>query len=453
MNKKAIFFVCIFLLYLLPALIQYHFSEKNEVQGLYFGLPIMQSGDEPHYYIVLYSLVNDHDIFLTNNYNNALLGMGSDAGTKRLTPYDRHTRLFDSVEKRVTDIPFEADATRLNLSFVPEEGASIKEISGHPLGIPFFAFFFLWPFSETVLLEHLAIVLTLLVSLAGIVAFYLLVRAYSSRDKTKTQEQQENKAILYTALFALATQYWYYSKTFWAEPYLAGFLIISCYLIFVRKTRLAYLLAGSLLGVGFIIKYPFLLIIIPLGLYVLSEKRVSALIIFLLPLLLCFWSSFVLNYYLTNSLFGFNQADAVHFVLPFVAIVRWFFDPTFGLFIHAPILIFVFFGVKRYWQTNKKEAAAVFAAIGAYVLFWTSYVVSQYGGGGYSARYLVPLLGLFALLCFFAEQEQKTLPWRWVFYILLGISIVINLIAAVAYPAFTGYAIQLSFEKMLHFLF
>ncbi|MBI4140398.1 hypothetical protein HY485_01030 [Candidatus Woesearchaeota archaeon] len=217
----------------------------------------MQTGDEPHYYITLYSLVNDNDFFLTNNYNNAHYDNGSDLGLKKHNTFERHTRLFNSLNKTIINIPF-IDATHLNASYFPSRDSSMKEISGHPIGLPLFAFIFLWPFRNTPALEHLSIYLTLFFSLAGISAFYSLMLFY---------HQNRQKAGLFTLILALGTQYWHYSKTFWAEPYLSSFLIIAWYLVVVKKSTSSYLLSGFLLGFGFLIKYPFLLTILPFYFY------------------------------------------------------------------------------------------------------------------------------------------------------------------------------------------
>src|SRR3989338_2938762 len=129
-SLKKWVFLFIFCLYLFPTFIQFQYSEEKTIEGMYFGLPIMQSGDEPHYYVVLYSLVNDHDIFLTNNYDSAIYDDGPDAGTNSLLPYERHSRFFDSINRTVIAIPLDGD--HRDTSYVTDVDSSIKEIPGHP---------------------------------------------------------------------------------------------------------------------------------------------------------------------------------------------------------------------------------------------------------------------------------------------------------------------------------
>jgi len=209
-----------------------------------------------------------------------------------------------------------------------------------------------------------------------------------------------------------------------------------------------------LLGWGFLMKYPFLVTIIPFGIYMIYKKRIKEVIAFSVPLLLCFCAVLFLNYYLTNSLFQFNQVDAVSFVNPLLGILRWLIDPTFGLVTFAPVLFFGVFGVRNFWKVNKVQCIIAAAVIIPYFLFWAAYVVSQYGGGGYSARYLLPLLSFIVLFISFSNAEDSSVPlFRYVFYVLFALSFIINLLAAFAYPAFTGYPLFVSLEKILFFLF
>ncbi len=436
-TSKKFFCLSIILLYLIPVFIQAEYSEEGRIKDFFLGLPTTQTGDEPHYYITLYSLVNDGDVFLTNNYNNAFFRNGSDLGKKKLNYENRHTRIFDSKNKKVINIPF-IDEKHLNLSYVPAENLEIKEISGHPIGLPLFAFIFLWPVSNTVVLEHFSIFLTLIFSLLGILSFYRLMIFYHKDEQT---------AILFTSLFAFGTQYWHYSKTFWTEPYLASFTIISLYLSIVQKK---YFISGFLLGFGFLMKFPFALVILPFLVYVIYNRNWKNILLFSLPLFLFFASSLGLNYYFTNSIFAFNQAEAVKFVFPLQGIFNWLFSSSFGLLTFSPILIFFMFGISKFWRAKKEQLLLIFAIIIPYFIFWTSYIVAQNGAGGYSARYLLPIVPILALLCSFISLKNRKV--KVLFYFILIISICINFFAAFFYPAFTGYPIHFSFGKIFNLI-
>lgn len=442
--STTIFFLVIFLLYLLPSFVQADYSENNNIKSIYLGFPITQTGDEPHYYITLYSLVNDLDIFLTNNYNNALYKNGPDLGKKKHTTSDRHTRVYDAKNKNITSLHF-INGLLLNQSTVPKENSCITEISGHPMGLPLFAYLFLWPFKNTPNLEHFAIYLTLAFSLIGIIAFYNLLLHFHKNKK---------QAMLFTIVLAFATPYWHYSKTFWAEPYLASFLIISTYLVITKKNLFV---AGLLLGFGFLIKYPFILAILPLFIilannYLNSNKKQQEFkhaLFFLIPLILSLLFALYLNYTLTNNPLKFNQINAVFFVVSIKGVLNWLFNPTFGLFTFSPVLILAFLGLKSFWHKNKTICVSTTLAIMTYFLFWALYGVTQHGAGGYSARYLTAIIPLIVLLFSFFKPNNKLL--KTAFYILLFASIAINFLSAFAYPALTGYSLQTALLKIVNY--
>ena len=399
----------------------------------------MQTGDEPHYYITLYSLINDEDIFLTNNYNNAFYKALPDLGTKQTTPTNRHTRLFDSQKRTIQNIPF-VNKTDINLSVIPPEDSYIKEVPGHPIGLPLFAYFFLWPLKNTPQLEHFAILLTTSFTLVGLFFFYKLLLIYHKNEKT---------ALVFTTTLALATPYWHYSKTFWSEPYLASIMIISWYFLVLQKRQF---IPGLLLGFSFLMKYTTLLIIIPLTIYtyIQNRKKLLNIIFFTLPLLISAFFSLGLNYAFTTHPLQFNQAVGVQFMNPLSALVRWFFSPTFGLFTFSPILILSILGIQNYRKTVPLSFLIIASSSTAYVLFWSSYIVSQFGGGGYSARYLIPIIPFFVLIMSFMSLTKNN---KKLFYLLFLISVIINFLAAFAHPAFTGYSLFESINKIFNFLY
>ncbi len=438
-------FLFIILLYLLPTFIQFHYSEEKTIEGMYLGLPIMQSGDEPHYYILLYSLVNDRDIYLTNNYDHAIYENGSDAGTKDLLPYERHTRFFDTINRTIIAIPLK-DGYR-DTTYVTEVNSPIKEIQGHPFGLPFFAFLFLFPFRGTALLEHFAIYLTLFVSLFGVFSFYKLMVHY---------HKEEKKALFFTSIFALATPFWYYSKTFWVEPYLASFLIITWYLLVCERSYLAYFISGCLMGIGFWMKFPFLLVLLPFFIYlaysyiISKEIRVQHVALFAFPLTIALIGMLSLNYYFTKNPFEFDKAGSLFFIFPLKSLFLWLFSPSFGLLFFSPVLIFAFTGIRNFWDKHKVHCISMGFIVLLYLLFWSSVnpETAYTGAGAYSGRYLIVLIPALALFCSFSSVER----YPHFFYLLLLLAFFINALAAFAYPAFTNTSLILAFTKLLHFI-
>lgn len=101
--EKKLFILIILLLYLLPLFIQVSFDEEFHLEEVYIGLPGVLSGDEPHYLVVTTSLINDHDIYVENNYDNAYYNAGCDVGYhfRNQSRIRRHMLMY-SAEKKNT---------------------------------------------------------------------------------------------------------------------------------------------------------------------------------------------------------------------------------------------------------------------------------------------------------------------------------------------------------------
>ncbi|MEK6921908.1 MAG: hypothetical protein AABX82_08515, partial [Nanoarchaeota archaeon] len=81
LSKKRMivfFFSILFLFYLLPTFVQVRFDNDLRIDEFYLGLPGVISGDEPHYFVTTTSLINDHDYYIDNNYDNTYFYGGCD---------------------------------------------------------------------------------------------------------------------------------------------------------------------------------------------------------------------------------------------------------------------------------------------------------------------------------------------------------------------------------------
>ncbi len=440
-------FIGLFIFYTIPTIIQPEYDNDLHITRFYLGLPGVLSGDEPHYLVATTSLVNDHDYYVENNYENAYHYGGCDLGFRYRNTTNPtippHAQLVDPV-KRIALPTIENKTHEENVQVMYEQYnvTTVRWVSNRPIGLPFFSSIFLWPLKDTCFIEHGAIYLSVMISIIGIIFFYLISLHYAreyiaEQDKEIQNNESEKKSIIlalsFTYIFAFATQYWHYSKAYFPEPYVATFLLMSYYLFFIKKQSF---LPGFLIALGYSIKSPFgmYLVLFPFALLVRTEwKRCCYFVLgTILPLIAVFYY----NWSLSGNIFYSAQAGALSFGNYVYGIFVWLFHPIFGLLPFTPFLIFSLLGFSTLWKKNKQDFFNLSIVIFPYFFFWAFYKLTQTGPGGYSARYLVPLLGFLVLLSMIWYIHNKNKILQILFLILVGISFLINIQAAFLYPLF-----------------
>lgn len=429
-------FIFIFVMYLLPTFVQVEFSKDLRIKNFYFGLPGALSGDEPHYMVTTTSLVNDKEVYLDNNYDNTYFYGGCDVSFHFINNTNpmigRHIGFYDPVNKTVTE---KRKYPGYNASAGPHIGSynetEVRQVSNHPIGLPVFSSIFLWPLKGTCLIEPAAIYLGLIVAFIGIVFFYLVCRHYAERYKAKNAV---NISLLFTLIFALATQYWHYSKSYFTEAYIASFLIIAYYLFFIKKYNF---LPGFLLALAFSMKYPMGMYLAFFGITLLPRLEWRRIFYFTLGSILPIVEVLYYNWFLTGSIFGFRKITTIFFGNYVYGIIVWLFNPIFGFLPFAPFLLFSFLGLWVLYRKDKKTLLNLSLMIFPFFLFWTSYPTTQIvGAAGYSARYLIPIISFFVILTMIWYINSKNRPLKIIFLALAAISFLINAQAAFLYPLF-----------------
>ena len=222
------------------------------------GRSLAISGDEPHYLMVVNSLLQDHDLELTEDYRRVARG-GFEAGRRfRGAGLDHHTVLVDRERGRsmlwqevfnwqireCREIGCEG-WRRLTADFPP--GAPRSEVSAHPFGFPVFLAVLLAPFRlspEGV--EHGVNVIVALLAWLGAVLVYLTGRAAG---------MERGHSALAAALLGFASPWLAYSRSFFVElP--AGVMLIAA-LYGLQRGR--PILTGVATGIAFAFKPLFLL--------------------------------------------------------------------------------------------------------------------------------------------------------------------------------------------------
>ena len=194
----------------------------------FVGRPALIGGDEPHYALVAHSMAVDRDLELENNYvavENGSSAAGSRQAGKRL---DRHVAEFGE-----------------------------RTVFTHPLGLPLLVAPLLWvqdlvapDAAPDLVLGPFGLIVTFLALLEGL--------------RLLTQWTPDRRVgLLLGLVIYFGTPLWFYSRTFFTEPYLWSGLVLSVGLL----DRDRPMFASLVLGVTLLIKETSLLAIGPILLW------------------------------------------------------------------------------------------------------------------------------------------------------------------------------------------
>ncbi|MFH1545374.1 MAG: hypothetical protein ABIE23_04810 [archaeon] len=391
-EKNLLLFIV--LIYFLASFFQYSFDSNFKITGFYFGLPHIYTGDEPEYLLTLNSLLADGDFKLCNNYGQAMQG-GCQAG----------------------------------ITF-----AGIKEIAGRTEMIPCFeqgerlpsrsilnaliAATFIWPFAkDSCLLESMAIFMTLIVSLLVIFLSLKIMQYFDFSKKTI--------AISILAL-AFASPFWFYSKTFWSEPYVSLFLVASVY-CFLKKRFFA---SGLFLALNLLIKPVNLIFVVVFFIFGFLKRDRKQIINLFIGFLLALPFYFLINYFVFGDPLFISKANEAFGGDVFSGLIAAFFAVKFGFLLTFPLFLFVIIGFYFFFRKRPFESLLFFSLLFGYMLFWGQVWFVVLGTGGYSFRYFAPLIPLMIIPIGFFLQENKCKKLSLLFWAILFISFLINLQAA-----------------------
>jgi hypothetical protein len=402
---------------------------SDSTRPLHLDLPRVFSGDEPHYLVLINSVLLDGDLDLANNY--AAVHRGEPQAGARFSgfPLDHHTYLFEGGSRKKWDKIYET-----NWSFwdhdseghpVPRLRAGQSAVAGHPEfsqhppGSALLLAPLLFAFRGTQFLEPLAIACSTVAIIIAMFFFRSLIRKYNPNSTFID---------LVTFVSFLGTPAWLYGRTLFTEPYLLLFAIGS-YSLALRGKNPA--LAGTLIAVGMLMKPTFALFIIPLwSMYCVERKFASATLI-MLPGLVSLSIGFWLNFIMFSSPWRFSQEWVEGSFLE--GAVFTLFSVRSGLLVTAPAIIVAIATWPRFLRIHPRDAVVLLSGIGLHFVLFAFY--GGTGGAGYSARYMVPILPL--LFVSLASLPDATF-WR-VQYIrqaiigLCAVSVVISGIAAIHY--------------------
>jgi hypothetical protein len=407
------------------------FGSPKAPGALHLGAPRVFNGGEPHYLLLINSLLLDGDFNLANNYAAARAGAGQAGLMFAGTPLDHQTAWYDDGQRRewqniyqLSQQDWRRDAAgRLTPPLRPGQTAPAP---GHPeyptqfAGAALILAPLLFPFRHSAYVEPLAIACSCLSIIAAMLLFRAWARQYSNSRLTVD---------LVTAVTFLGTPAWFYGRALFDESFLLLFAVGAYSLALRGKSPL---LAGVFIGLGMLMKPLFALLGVPLGLMYLAARNFRAVELLALP------AVFALTAYL-----GLNVAM---FGAPLRTSLPWeqgsfidgvtgvLFSLRYGYLITTPAIIAALAAWPAFFRAHRRDAIVLAAGIALYFALSASYG-SWSGSTSYAARYEVPLLPLlFIALVKLPEMRLwRARPLRYATIAICALSIAGNGLAAIPY--------------------
>lgn len=377
------------------------------------GPPLVYSGDEPHYLVILNSLLNDGDLDVSNNYR--AVHQGADQAGRRFRGYalDHHVTFYRDGRHYLWSDLYETWANHWQrdaetgwrpkpLPGVPPELiASLEggaEYSQHPYGLPLALVPWTFWARGTPWVEPIALLFSVLV----VFGTGLLLRQFLARFIPPLW------ASVWAAIVVFGSPLWNASRTLFSEPWLAGLGLASYVLLASGRPALA----GVAMGLAFLMKPPVLLLLLPaLALVALKrEKRWEVARGFglgMLPALALFMA--------TNAwLFGHPLRSSLPFMWGSLAegLPGLLWSPEKGIVWFAPWLLSASLGWIWIVRSPGLRARLAPAALGAGLYFGLMAQWKFFGGGYcYGPRLILPVLPFAALGVIGLHQSRAARPW------------------------------------------
>lgn len=322
--------------------------------------PALIGGDERHYALMAHSLAVGHDTDLTDDY--AAVEAGSKAAGKK--------GAGKSIERHLRDV-------------------NEHETFQHPLGLPLLAAPFLAvqqaiaPASAPDLLLGL---MSLTVTFAALVVGWRLVA-------TLTGSPSQASLVVFGLYFA--TPVWFYSRTFFTEPYTWAFGVLAVGAIVSGR----WALASALLAAALSMKETALLIVAPILVTTALLRGIrSALVLTIGPAL--FGIAFAIkNVLLVGT--PFSTFQAFHWGNPMQGALGLLVDPSRGLVFFAPIALVAMIALAGSMRpaAPRQDLVLLGASAAIFVLYFavTAAWFDWGGGSCYGPRLLVPALPALAV--------------------------------------------------------
>jgi hypothetical protein len=390
-------------------------------------MPHIKGGDEPHYLLILNSLMNDGDLDLKNNYESVHQG-SLQAGRKFAgSPLDHQvTWVIDGKRIGWGDIYQTGGEWNRDSQGHPVptlkpgitmDVSSLPQYSGHPPGEAFLLAPFLWPFRGTRFVEPLALLASNFMVILSVFLFRSLIARYIP-----------NRLILnYTTLLVfLGTPVWNVGRTLFTESFLLCFAL-AAYVWALRKNSGFW--PGVFIGMGILMKPVFILLLPPILWSLWTRKLRREMFLALTGPLFSTGVTLLLN----DRMFGspWNAPQPFTFGNPLVGILGLLFSWNHGLFTFAPIALLAVLSWRRFHVEQNHEALLFALGFAGYFLVMASWNC-WWGGWCYGPRLIAPVIPFLMIPCFYTLESYPkfTQPVRLLVLLLCVLSLAFNFLGA-----------------------
>jgi hypothetical protein len=388
--------------------------------------PHVVSGDEPHYLLVLNSILFDHDLELQDDYERAAKG-GLQAGGIVLP--DHHTIIVNrrtgkhGLWMRFANGTFSQPQRNPEPELAPSP--DVYEVSSHPVAFPALLAAFIAPFHPTIdkVQSEASFVVVVICWLGTVVTYFLGRQVGLGRGL----------ALFAVGLLALASPWLAYTRSFFAEPVI-GLSVAAALWAFEADLPV---LAGLGAAAAVIFKPVFAVIGAGLVLDRIWERRWRDAVLMSAVLGACGLALMTFNYWLARTPIISGNVESwplgsarAHDLRP---LFDTFLGSRHGLFIWVPWAIFAIFPMGNALWSGDRCGSLLFdmsVPTSLYLAVLSSLEFSS--GYCYGPRYWVPLLPWMAVA---AVETIRSTGWGW--RITLGLLAVIGV--AIAIPGALRY--------------
>ena len=210
-----------------------------------FVKPEATSGDEPHYLVIINSLLFDHDVHIEDDHARIAAG-GYEAGARwRGRPFGGHAVLVNQKTGAHALCHQKCDADEIRA--VGGDPADMVQVPAHPIAYPMFMALLLSPFRPSPdQVEGLVGEMAILVSIAGVLLVYAIARRSGFGTKA---------AFASAMLLGFASPWLPYVRSYFSETSIGLFLLLG--MLALRRSRPGW--AGVAIGIAMAMKSVFVL--------------------------------------------------------------------------------------------------------------------------------------------------------------------------------------------------